>query len=83
MAGLTSLGPGVIGPLLTRSGRPARGREIDAEGLTVRPTGSGFEALIAFEQNHRIGVFPIKARSGIGAAQAATLPLSPCARQGG
>jgi hypothetical protein len=51
----------VIGPLRARNGKPLRGRHIDAEAIAIRPSGAGrSEAVIAFEHNHRIGVFPVK-----------------------
>lgn len=51
-----------LGPLLSTSGKPLRGkRERDAEGLAL--FSGGFErgeALISFERYHRIGRFPLR-----------------------
>ncbi len=59
-----------IGPLRDLDGLPfARGRDRDSEGLAVvAGTLDRGEALIAFEQNHRIGRFAI-GRDGVGPLQ--------------
>lgn len=56
-----------LGPLLGLDGKPyARGRDRDSEGLAVvSGTLTAGEALISFEQNHRIGRFPIS-NAGVG-----------------
>lgn len=50
-----------IGPLLTRKGNPLkRGRDRDAEAITLLKDDKFFgQALISFEDNHRIGRFKI------------------------
>lgn len=64
-----------IGPLRDLDGAPfARGRDRDSEGLAVvSGTLDAGEALISFEQNHRLGRFPI-GRDGVGPLQG-YLPL--------
>ncbi len=55
-----------MGPLLSRQGRKLRKKSrSDAEALDLLPVGEGGvrQALIAFERQHRIGVFPISGDS--------------------
>lgn len=51
----------LIGPLLTSKGKPLkRGRDRDAEAITLLKSSKFFgQALISFEDNHRIGRFVI------------------------
>ena len=66
-----------IGPLRDADGAPfARGRDRDSEGLAVvAGTIEKGEALISFEQNHRVGRFPI-GPDGVGPLQG-YLPVPP------
>jgi hypothetical protein len=53
----------VMGPIPGADGRPLRGRDIDAESITLLEGSlTRGTVLIAFERNHRIGRFPIGPR---------------------
>ncbi|MEZ5775185.1 MAG: esterase-like activity of phytase family protein [Hyphomicrobiaceae bacterium] len=64
-----------IGPMLSREGKPlAREKDRDAEAIAlVSGTLESGEALVAFEQNKRVGRFPV-GKDGLGAPQS-YLPL--------
>jgi len=59
-----------IGPLLGLGGQTYKNKhEADAEAITIAdPAAKTGEAYIAFEQKHRVGVFPFSGK-GIGAAR--------------
>ena len=69
-----------LGPILARNGAAVRGRDRDAEGITLLDgTLAQGTVLVAFEQNHRIGVYDVGS-AGLGALRS-YLPMPPEARQ--